>query len=112
MSFFRRAFKANTDVDVVEAQNPSIEAENDTALAPEHIRNADSHIKKLRDQHRFDPYMDIEKLDAMDSAIASGDLEKEAAIESSLIAEDSPYAEVRTAVSNTLLFRTTFYTAV
>jgi len=100
MSFFRRKFKADADVDVANVQSSNLDSENDTMAAPENVRNADSHMKKLRDQHRFDPFMDIEKLNAMDTAIASGDLEKEAAVENSLIAENSPYAEVRTAVSN------------
>ena len=99
MSFFRRTFKSDVNAEVLDAQTPSIVGENDVAIVSGNIQDADTHIKKLRDQHRFDPYMDIEKLDAMDTAIASGDLEKEAAIETSLIAENSPYAEVRTAVS-------------
>ena len=100
MSFFRRKFKAETDVNVVDvAQSPGVEGEDATTTPPEQVRNADSHMKRLRDQHRFDPYMDIEKLDAMDAAIETGNLEKEAAVENSLIAENSPYAEVRTAVS-------------
>lgn len=61
--------------------------------------NQDVHMKRLKAQHRFDPFMDIAKLDAMDAAIDSGDLEKEAAVEHQLIEEDSPYAEVRAAVS-------------
>lgn len=60
--------------------------------------NQDIHLKRLKDQHRFDPFMDIAKLDAIDDAIDSGDLEKEAAVEHQLIEEDSPYAEVRAAV--------------
>lgn len=56
------------------------------------------HIKKLKDQHRFDPFMDIAQLDAIDNAIETGDLEKEAVVETQLIAENSPYAEVRAAV--------------
>lgn len=61
--------------------------------------NQDIHMKRLKAQHRFDPFMDIAKLDAIDDAINSGDLEKEAAVEHHLIEEDSPYAEVRAAVS-------------
>ncbi|KAH8896754.1 OPT family small oligopeptide transporter [Thozetella sp. PMI_491] len=65
------------------------------------VGNADEHIRRLRDQHRFDPFMDDEKLDAVDNAINFGDAEKEAVVESSLIGENSPYAEVRNSVSNT-----------
>lgn len=58
----------------------------------------DLHIRRLKDQHRFDPFMDIAKLDAIDDAIDSGDLEKEGNLEHNLIGENSPYAEVRAAV--------------
>jgi len=94
-SLFRRKNKNDVDV-VVEAQSTGSEVEPTTT--PEAVRNADAHMKRLRDQHRFDPYMDIEKIDAMESAIQSGDPEKEAAVEAQLISEDSPYAEVRAAV--------------
>jgi hypothetical protein len=43
--------------------------------------------------------MDAGKLDIVDEVIASGDVEKEAALEESLLEEDSPYAEVRISVS-------------
>lgn len=103
MSFFKRKGKTEADTDVVAVQSSGYEAEGEggTATPPETVlRHADAHMKRLKDQHRFDPYMEIEKLDAMDSAIASGDAEKEAAIETSLVLEDSPYAEVRAAVSH------------
>ncbi|KAL2276762.1 hypothetical protein FJTKL_00427 [Diaporthe vaccinii] len=61
--------------------------------------DADLHMKRLKDQHRFDPFMDISKLDAIDNVIESGDIEKEAVVEEQLIGEDSPYAEVRASVS-------------
>lgn len=61
--------------------------------------DADLHMKRLKDQHRFDPFMDISKLDAIDNVIESGDVEKEAVVEEQLIGEDSPYAEVRASVS-------------
>lgn len=62
--------------------------------------NADMHLRRLRSQHRWDPFMDHDKIDAVDNAIASGDAEKEAAIEQSILQEDSPYLEVRSAVSS------------
>lgn len=68
----------------------------------------DVHIKRLKDQHRFDPFMDIEKLDAIDEAIISGDPEKEGKVEENVIGEDSPYAEVRAAVCLCLQPRTRF----
>jgi hypothetical protein len=60
---------------------------------------ADVHMKRLKDQHRFDPFMEISKLDAIDNVIQSGDVEKEAVVEEQLIGENSPYAEVRASVS-------------
>ncbi len=42
--------------------------------------------------------MEVEKLDAVDSAIEGGDPEKEAAVEASLLGENSPYPEVRESV--------------
>lgn len=63
--------------------------------------HADMHLRRLRSQHRWDPFMDHDKIDAVDNAIASGDAEKEAAIEQSILQEDSPYLEVRSSVKPT-----------
>ena len=65
--------------------------------------HADQHIKRLRDQHRFDPFMEIEKLEAVDAVIEAGDAEKEAAVEASLLGENSPYVEVRNSVCSPLV---------
>jgi hypothetical protein len=64
--------------------------------------DADKHLKRLRDQHRYDPFMQVEKLDAIDVALETGDAEKETVVETALIEEDSPYVEVRAAVSPNL----------
>lgn len=63
--------------------------------------DADLHIRRLKDQHRFDPFLQEEKINAIDAAIETGDAEKETAVEASLLGENSPYAEVRAAVSLT-----------
>jgi hypothetical protein len=63
------------------------------------LEHADLHIRRLKDQHRFDPFLQEEKIDAIDAAIETGNAEKETAVEASLIGENSPYAEVRAAVS-------------
>ncbi|KAI1841653.1 hypothetical protein JX265_009332 [Neoarthrinium moseri] len=55
-------------------------------------------LKKFKRLHKWDPFLDTEKLDNVDNALASGDVEKEAALEGSLLVEDSPYPEVRSAV--------------
>lgn len=56
-------------------------------------------LKKFQRLHKWDPYLDNDKLNSVDQVLEVGDLEKEAAVESSLLVEDSPYAEVRAAVS-------------
>lgn len=56
-------------------------------------------LRRFRTQHKWDPFLDIDKLDNIDDALASGNAEKEAAIDESLIQEDSPYPEVRISVS-------------
>lgn len=66
----------------------------------EDVAHADVHLRRVKEQHKWDPFMDYEKIDAVDAAIASGDPEKEAAIEQSILQEDSPYLEVRSAVSH------------
>ena len=65
----------------------------------EDVAHADLHLRRVKDQHKWDPFMDFEKIDAVDSALASGDAEKEAAVEQSILQEDSPYLEVRSSVS-------------
>lgn len=61
--------------------------------------NPEADLKKFRKLHAFDPYLDISKLYDVDDVLATGDLEKEAAVEEQLLAEDSPYPEVRASVS-------------
>ncbi|KAL6698394.1 OPT oligopeptide transporter domain-containing protein [Trichoderma pleuroticola] len=61
----------------------------------------ESELRNFRKQHRWDPFLDIDKLDNIDEALASGNAEKEAAIDESLIQEDSPYPEVRASVPPT-----------
>jgi hypothetical protein len=56
-------------------------------------------LKKFQRLHKWDPYLDNEKLDTVDQVLDSGDMEKEAAVETTLLVDDSPYAEVRAAVS-------------
>jgi len=60
-------------------------------------------FSRFKSQHRWDPFLDIEKIDAVDEIVASGDPEKRHTIEDSLIIENSPYPEVRSAVCFPLL---------
>lgn len=62
--------------------------------------NPERELRRFRKQHKWDPFLDIDKLDNIDDALASGNAEKEAAIDESLIQEDSPYPEVRSSVSS------------
>lgn len=55
-------------------------------------------LRAFRKQHKWDPWLDTDKLDHIDSALDSGNVEKQAAIDESLIQEDSPYPEVRASV--------------
>ncbi|CEJ91212.1 Putative Oligopeptide transporter OPT-like protein [[Torrubiella] hemipterigena] len=65
------------------------------------IKQTDSELRNFRKQHRWDPFLDVDKLDKLDSAIASGDVEKEDALDHALIQDDSPYPEVRSSVPPT-----------
>lgn len=62
--------------------------------------NPEADLKKFRKLHTFDPFLDIDKLEAVDNVLATGDIEKEADVEDQLLSEDSPYPEVRAAVSD------------
>lgn len=64
----------------------------------EDVSDADAHLKKVKEQHLWDPFMDLEQIDAVDNALKSGDVEKEAVVGRNLLLEDSPYMEVRAAV--------------
>ncbi|KAG8415522.1 hypothetical protein J3458_009364 [Metarhizium acridum] len=63
--------------------------------------STENELRRFRRQHQWDPFLDIDKLDNIDDALASGNAEKEAAIDESLIQEDSPYPEVRNSVPPT-----------
>lgn len=69
-------------------------------ILPGDSGNPEAELRNFRKQHRWDPFLDVSKLDNIDDALASGNVEKEAAIDASLIQEDSPYPEVRAAVCN------------
>lgn len=64
-----------------------------------HPEGTEQELRRFRRQHQWDPFLDVDKLDTIDDALASGNTEKEAAIDESLIQENSPYAEVRNSVS-------------
>lgn len=60
--------------------------------------DAVTELRNFQKQHKWDPFLDINKLDNVDEALNSGNAEKQAAVDESLIQEDSPYPEVRASV--------------
>lgn len=82
------------------SERPVVVNENEAVSSSVDGRgNPEADLKKFRKLHTFDPYLDISKLDDVDDVLATGDVEKEAAVEEQLLAEDSPYPEVRASVS-------------
>ena len=57
-------------------------------------------LVKFQKLHKWDLYMDADQLNTVDNVLASGDIEKEAALEQSILEENSPYSEVRSSVSS------------
>lgn len=55
-------------------------------------------LENFRKQHKWDPFLDNEKLDTIESALHSDNAEKAMAVDETLIQEDSPYPEVRASV--------------
>lgn len=55
-------------------------------------------LRNFKKQHRWDPFLDDEKLETIESALQSDNAEKAMAVDETLIQEDSPYAEVRASV--------------
>ncbi|KAG6185232.1 hypothetical protein E4U35_007572 [Claviceps purpurea] len=76
-------------------------AETSSAEVLPNAEGAERELRRFRRQHKWDPFLDVDKLDNIDDALASGNAEKEIAIDESLIQEDSPYPEVRSSVPPT-----------
>ncbi|KAG5931379.1 hypothetical protein E4U53_001803 [Claviceps sorghi] len=55
-------------------------------------------LRNFSKQHKWDPFLDIDKLQTIESAIDSDNTEKQVQIDQELIQEDSPYLEVRSSV--------------
>ncbi|OAQ64683.1 small oligopeptide transporter, OPT family [Pochonia chlamydosporia 170] len=58
-------------------------------------------LRSFQRQHKWDPFLDNEKLDTIESAIQSDNVEKQEKVDGALIQENSPYVEVRAAVPPT-----------
>lgn len=65
------------------------------------MRPTSSLISATSESSTTGSFLDIDKLDNIDEALVSGNIEKEAAIGESLIQKDSPYPEVRASVRYT-----------
>ncbi|KOS18311.1 Sexual differentiation process protein isp4 [Escovopsis weberi] len=61
----------------------------------------ESDLRNFKKSHRWDPFLDQDNIDNIDNALSSGNAEKAAAVDETLIQEDSPYAEVRQSVPPT-----------
>ncbi|KUI63191.1 Sexual differentiation process protein isp4 [Cytospora mali] len=90
--------KASDPPHVSEAQ--SLGGDDTSPAEPVDV-NPEAGLQTFKKLHKWDPFMDIEKLDAADEVLRDGDLEKEAAVQTSILQDDSPYAEVRASVSPT-----------
>lgn len=56
-------------------------------------------LKHFREQHMWDLWLDLEKYENIENVNDSGIVEEEAVLDGSLTGANSPYAEVRAAVS-------------
>lgn len=92
--FNRKSAVETTEVSADEGLSSSISIEREAV-----------NLEKFQKAHKWDLFMDVDKLDTVDRVVASGDVEKEAALEDSLLEEDSPYAEVRASVSASSIYR-------
>jgi len=93
MVFSWRGKRANAE-DATEGVTSGAEV-----VTPEgEVVRPEADLKKFKKLHQWDPFMEVEKLDNVDAVLQTGDLEKEMAVEESLLLEDSPYPEVRSSV--------------
>ena len=70
-------------------------ADTASGETPQHV---EAELRKFNRLHQWDPFLDTEKLDTVERVIADGDVEREIAVEESMLVEDSPYPEVRASV--------------
>lgn len=64
------------------------------------VRAGVDQLKKFAKAHQWDYNLDYDAIEAVNKVVDSGDTEKEANFEHTLLEEDSPYFEVRAAVRN------------
>ena len=73
----------------------------DCPQASGEVGDVNAQLRNFAEQHRWDPFLDVQKLENVDAAISSGDTAKQVAVDESLIQENSPYPEVRSSVPPT-----------
>lgn len=85
MSFFN--LRKRADHSEVTPHNGNDNAEATGVEALDHLHN----FEKL---HKLDPNLPLEELDDLGAVLASGNIEKGAEVEATLLEENSPYPEV------------------
>jgi len=89
---------------VTEGRLPSDEIETGHASGVDDaaftVESGVDQLKKFKAAHQWDYNLDADEIQAVNNAVDSGDVEKEANFEHALLEEDSPYFEVRAAVRN------------
>jgi len=98
-SWFRKRSGSAAVAEVAPSEGNPTEAE--TAQVTSH--DADSALEQLRKfkkTHQWDFNLDYDQIEQVNKAVEGSDTEKGASIEHTLLEEDSPYFEVRTAVRN------------
>lgn len=64
------------------------------------ISEGTDQLKKFKATHQWDYNLDYDAIEGVNKAVESGDAEKGAVLEQTLLEENSPYFEVRAAVRN------------
>ncbi|KND86728.1 Sexual differentiation process protein isp4 [Tolypocladium ophioglossoides CBS 100239] len=81
-------------------RSTAVEVDADEA-PPGVVSSPAQELRNFRKQHKWDPFLDNDKLETIDGALDSANVEKQAAVDESLLQEDSPYPEVRSSVPPT-----------
>jgi hypothetical protein len=82
-------------VDTGVAQSSGINLDDDAI-----VEDSVDQLKKFQKLHQWDLNLPMHKLNAVDAALDSEDVEKKVNVEHSLLEENSPYPEVVSAVRN------------
>jgi hypothetical protein len=97
VSFFRNRRREEVRPDADSDGSPDGQATGVEAL---------NTLKAFERSHHLDPNLPLDELNEVDNALASDNAEKGLAVEQALVEENSPYPEVRTALSLQLSAKT------